>query len=429
MSNSLQSANPAQSSAESFLARYEGLTGRLPGDPEARRSASDILRRHGLPSLRDEAWRYTSLLPLADARFHEPLTEAAGFERDTDMPDLGELDDAPRLVFVQGRFSAAQSLLPELAQVRSFAATADFGVLPQPERDRLVALNTMLAEDGAIIDVPEGVDAGTIVLVSLGHDIGGTSVGFHPRHAIRLAPHATLTLVEIATGHGQYLHNPVTEIVLARGAKLTHVRLQNEAVGAFHLATLYADIATNATYDAFTLSTGARVARTEIHARLGGTGGRAAINAAQLLRGRQHSDFTTVVSHDAPNCASRQTVKHVLADHARGVFQGKIEVARIAQKTDGYQMNQALLLSPDAEIDCKPQLEIFADDVKCSHGATVGELDAEQLFYLTSRGIPREEARAMLVRAFLAEGLDMIADVEARALLDRVIDRWWLVQA
>jgi Fe-S cluster assembly protein SufD len=148
-----------------------------------------------------------------------------------------------------------------------------------------------------------------------------------------------------------------------------------------------------------------------------------------LLRGAQHSDFTTVVAHDAPDCASRQTVKHVLAGHARGVFQGKIEVARPAQKTDGYQMNQALLLSPDAEIDCKPQLEIFADDVKCSHGATVGELDADQLFYMVSRGVPRDQATAMLVRAFLSEALDGVTDQATHAMLDRVIEAWWAVPA
>ena len=134
------------------------------------------------------------------------------------------------------------------------------------------------------------------------------------------------------------------------------------------------------------------------------------LNGAQLLSGPQHADFTTVVRHDAPPCTSRQTVKNVLAGRSHGVFQGRIEVARAAQKTDGYQMNQALLLSPDAEIDTKPELEIFADDVKCSHGATVGELDAEQLFYLRSRGIPDAEARAMLVRAFLAEALDAVTN-------------------
>ncbi|HEY0421512.1 MAG TPA: SufD family Fe-S cluster assembly protein, partial [Acetobacteraceae bacterium] len=149
------------------------------------------------------------------------------------------------------------------------------------------------------------------------------------------------------------------------------------------------------------------------------------LNAAQLLGGMQHADFTTVVRHAAPNTASRQTVKNVLTGRAHGVFQGKIEVDRVAQKTDGYQMNQALLLSPDAEINSKPQLEIYADDVKCSHGATVGELDPNQLFYLRSRGVPEAEARPMLVRAFLAEALDPIEHEAGRAVLEDAVSSWW----
>ncbi len=151
--------------------------------------------------------------------------------------------------------------------------------------------------------------------------------------------------------------------------------------------------------------------------------------ARSCSAGTQHADFTTVVRHDAPSCISRQTVKNVLAGRSQGVFQGRIEVARAAQKTDGYQMNQALLLSPDAEIDTKPELEIFADDVKCSHGATVGELDAEQLFYLRSRGIPDAEARSMLVRAFLAEAMDLVAHETVRAVLERAVEGWWERQA
>jgi Fe-S cluster assembly protein SufD len=166
-----------------------------------------------------------------------------------------------------------------------------------------------------------------------------------------------------------------------------------------------------------------------VHARLAGTKGITHLNGAQLLGGDQHADFTTVVRHDAPSTTSRQTVKNVLAGRSQGVFQGRIEVARVAQKTDGYQMNQALLLSPEAEIDTKPELEIFADDVKCSHGATVGELDAEQLFYLRSRGIPDVEARSMLVRAFLADSLDAVTNEAVREELDRAVEGWWEKQA
>jgi len=283
----------------------------------------------------------------------------------------------------------------------------------------------MLAEDGVSLQIPDNVDAGVIRLVSIASD-GGSS---HPRHLIRLGAGARLTLLEVFGGNGTYLHNPVTEVHVAAGAALTHVRLQNESTDAFHLATLYAEIADGGEYDGFTLSLGGRTTRFEIHALLSGPGATAHLNGAQLLSGTQHGDFTSVVRHAAPGCASRQTVKNVLAGHSRGVFQGRIEVARGAQKTDGYQMNQALLLSPDAEIDSKPELEIFADDVKCSHGATVGELDAEQLFYLRSRGIPDAEARAILVRAFLAEALDVVKDDTVRGLLERSVESWWGRQA
>jgi Fe-S cluster assembly protein SufD len=217
----------------------------------------------------------------------------------------------------------------------------------------------------------------------------------------------------------------VLEIEVGEGARLVHLRVQDEADAAFHVSTVYADIAAAGVYDSFALALGGRLARMEVHARLGGAGGAAHLNAAQLFGGRQHGDFTTVVSHDAPSCASRQTVKNVLTGRARGVFQGRIDVARVAQKTDGYQMNQALLLSPQAEIDSKPQLQIYADDVKCSHGCTVGELNAEQLFYLRSRGIAAADARAMLVRAFLAEALDPVAHEPTRAMMEALIDGWW----
>jgi Fe-S cluster assembly protein SufD len=343
------------------------------------------------------------------------------------MARLPEIDGR-HLVFVDGRYRADLSdvALTGLAGpgVSVFSQVPSFGRLAAGD-NQLAALNTMLTEDGAVIAVPEGVDAGTIVIASLATDVHGRPVAFHPRHSISLARGARLTVVEVAIGEGVYLHNPVSEITVGADAHLTHVRLQDEATDAFHLAVIYADVAARGTYDSFSLVLGGRLTRTEIHARLGGAGGMVHLNAAQLLRGVQHADFTTVVAHDAPSCASRQTVKNVLAGHARGVFQGRIEVARIAQKTDGYQMNQALLLSPDAEIDSKPELEIFADDVKCSHGATVGELDAEQLFYLRSRGVPEDEARSILVRAFLAEAMAGITHEQARAALERAVEASW----
>ena len=420
------SLSALESGAQAFLSRWEGLRERLPGDRWTREQAARSFREAGLPGVREEAWKYTSLRPVAETAFQEPLLPVTEPE-----PLLSRVPaiDAPRLVFVSGRWREDLSILPERMRFSPFALTPDFGTLPQPRRQPLVALNTMLAEDGAVVSVPDGVNGGTLLLVSLAADGHGRAVAFHPRHAIRLGREARLTLIEVSVGHGSYLHNPVFEAVVEDGAVLTHIRLQDESETAFHLSTLYARIGARATYDSFALNLGARLCRTEVHARLAGDHGAAHLNGAQLLRGVQHADFTTVVSHDAPHCASRQTVKNVLSDHSRGVFQGKIEVARAAQKTDGYQMNQALLLSPDAEIDSKPELEIYADDVKCSHGATVGELDADQLFYLRSRGIAEAEARSILVRAFLAEALDPIAHVAAREGLERAVERWWERQA
>jgi Fe-S cluster assembly protein SufD len=403
--------------ADAFLARYQGLHARLPGDPAIRAAAAAAFGKGGLPSVRDEAWRYTSLRALAEADFQEPLTAVSI------APDFGATIDAPRLVLIDGRYQPGLSTPPTSVTVTPFHENPYFGRLPDIAQP-MAALNTMLAEDGVQLHVAAGVDAGALVLLSVAPD-GHRPIAFHPRHSIHLEPGAKLTVLEVARGAGSYLHNAVTEVVVAEGATLTHIRLQDEGPDAFHVNTTFAEVAGRGTYDAFVLTLGARVARTEIHARLIGPHGMVHLNGAQLLGGQQHGDITTVVAHDAPNCGSRQTVKNVLSDRSRGVFQGRIEVARVAQKTDGYQMNQALLLSPHAEIDCKPQLEIYADDVKCSHGATVGELDADQLFYLRSRGVPDAEARAILVRAFLAEAMDPIAHDEARALLERAIEQWW----
>jgi Fe-S cluster assembly protein SufD len=402
-----------------FLRRYDELRDSLPGDAALRAESAESFRRNGLPGAREEAWRFTNLRLVEEAEFAAAPPDidcAALLARLPAIP-------GPRLVFADGRFRADLSALPTGLSVRTGAPA--FGALARPAEEKLVALNTMLAEDGAAIDVAAGHDAGTLLLISLGTGAQARPVAFHPRHSLRIGRGGDLTLIEISIGDGGYLNNPVFSIVVAEDAKLVHLRLQDESPAAFHLSTLYADVAARGTYDSFALNLGGRLVRTEVHARLGGERATAHLNAAQLLGGRQHADFTTVVRHDAPATLSRQTVKNVLTGRSRGVFQGKIEVSRIAQKTDGYQMNQALLLSPDAEIDSKPQLEIYADDVKCSHGATVGELDAEQLFYLRSRGVPEAEARTMLVRAFLSEALDPIAHKAGRAAMEAAIAAWW----
>ena len=407
--------------AAGFLERYDELSGRLPGDSALRAAAAAAFRASGLPGgtprRRTEAWKYTSLRSVAEANFHRgpsPLHEA-----ETLLAKLPLLN-TPRIVFVEGAFREDLTIRPEIGLIR-FSDQPDFGTLAWPDREPMVALNTMLAADGAGLRVPPEHLGGVVQLVSLASD----GADCHPRHSIHLGKGARLTLVEISAGQGIYLMNTVAEIHLAAGAHLTHIRLQDEAAEAYHISTTYARIEAGATYDNFTLNLGARLSRTEIHAQLAGTEATANLNAAQILAGSQHSDFTAVVSHTSPACKSRQAVKNVLADRSRGVFQGRIEVARDAPKTDGYQMNQTLLLSPDAGIDTKPELEIFADDVKCSHGATVGDLDAEQLFYLRSRGVSDAEARYMLVRAFLANALDAVADDTIRDRLESTVEHWW----
>jgi Fe-S cluster assembly protein SufD len=372
-----------------------------------------------------EAWKYTDLSPVAQAGFAEPLTAVAG------ALTLPKPRAAARAVFVDGRFRADLSALDGLAyRVASVAQhlpelEGRLGALAPLADHPMTALNTLMFEDGLFLDVPAGVDAGHLELLSIAID-PGRPFAFHPRHIIRLGAGARLTLLETAVGGGaQYLHNPVFEIDLAEAAVLTHGRAQQEGDGAFHLSMIHARIAAEARYDTMAVSAGARLARMEIHAALTGPKASCHMNTAQLAAGRALVDTTTALDHAAPDCASRQTCKTVLAGQSRGVFQGKILVRREAQKTDGYQMNQALLLSEEAEMDSKPQLEIYADDVKCSHGATIGALDADSLFYLRSRGVPADQARSMLVQAFLHEAFEGLQDGVLREALTEAVDGWW----
>lgn len=420
-----------QTGAAGFLARYQGLKDHLPGArlpwlATLRADAAAHVAARGFPTRRVEAWKYTDLSPVAQAEFAEPLTAVAG------ALTLPKPRAAARAVFVDGRFRADLSALNGLGyRIGSVAQhlpelEGRLGALVPLAEHPMTALNTLMFEDGLFLDVQAGVDAGHLELLSIAID-PGRPFAFHPRHIIRLGAGAKLTLLETAMGSGaQYLHNPVFEIDLAEGAVLTHGRAQQEGEGAFHLSMIHARIAAEARYDTMAVSAGARLTRMEIHAALTGPKASCHMNSAQLAAGRALVDTTTALDHAAPDCASRQTCKTVLAGQSRGVFQGKILVRREAQKTDGYQMNQALLLSEEAEMDSKPQLEIYADDVKCSHGATIGALDADSLFYLRSRGVPADQARSMLVQAFLHEAFEGLEDDMLREALTEAVDGWWV---
>lgn len=360
-----------------------------------------------LPTRKLESWHYTDLRALGAMSFAAPPVLATA----SDLPDL----PCPRMVFLNGTASAADST--NSPYIKPFSQTL------AEHTQALATINAEQACQGMSLEIPAGDNAGEMLLVS--ETKADEAVALHLRHRIKLAENARLTLVEIDKGTGTYWHNSVFEIELAPGARLQHFRLQQEDVEAFNTTTLYADIGQDAAYEHFTLTLGARLSRTEIEANLRGDRALAHLNAAQLLGGTQHGDFTSIIRHKAPNCPSRQTVKSVLAGKARGVFQGKIEVDQIAQKTDGYQMSQALLLSPDAEMDIKPELQIFADDVKCSHGATIGALDEEQVFYLRSRGIPEADARQILIRAFLEEALEPVTHDISRTLFEAALTSWW----
>ncbi|MCU0888654.1 MAG: Fe-S cluster assembly protein SufD [Rubritepida sp.] len=424
--------NMAATGAAAFLGRFEGLRAQLPGGrtpwiAALRAEAAALFRAEGLPGRRVEAWRYTDLAPVAALGFTEALTLAE------ENPALPPQRAPYRAVFVDGRFAQGLSLLPEGFRARPLAtalpdAEGLLGKLAEPLP--LVALNTMLFEDGLFLELPAGCDAGAIELLSIASH-AERPIAFHPRHLIRLGAGARLTLIETSLGPAgaPYLHNPVFEVHVGEGAQLSHVRIQREGRAAFQLATVLAAVDAGGTYDNFTLSAGGRLVRNEIHAALRGPRAACHMNGVQLAADGQHADTTTFLDHAAPDCASRQTYKTVLAGRSRGVFQGKILVRQAAQRTDGYQMNQTLLLSDTAEIDAKPQLEIYADDVKCSHGATVGALDEAQLFYLRARGIPAAEARSMLIEAFLTEAVEGVADPLARAALDEAVAGWWAREA
>jgi Fe-S cluster assembly protein SufD len=409
-----------------FSARFEGLRAHLPGGripwiADLRAEAAAHFAASGLPGRKLEAWRYTDLTPIAQAGFSEALTLVR------EEPSLPPMRAPFRAVFVDGRFAEGLSVLPDwcrslgahLAETKGW-----LGALAQ--KLPVVSLNTMLFEDGLLLDLPAGTEGGALELLSFATH-AERPIAFHPRHLIRIGEGASLTMIETSLGPNgaSYLHNPVFEIAVGAGATLSHIRIQREGRAGFQLSTVLAAVLAGGTYDNFTLNAGAKLVRNEIHTALLGPKAACHMNGAQLAVDGQHADTTTFLDHAAPDCASRQTYKTVLAGKSRGVFQGKILVRQVAQRTDGYQMNQALLLSEDAEIDAKPQLEIYADDVKCSHGATVGALDEAQLFYLRARGIPAETARAMLVQAFLVEAIEGVTHPLAQAALAEATDGWW----
>ncbi|MBS1064947.1 Fe-S cluster assembly protein SufD [Gluconobacter kondonii] len=362
----------------------------------------------GLPTRRVEAWRYTPLRSIADTAW----TQAAPLASESVSALLNGLplpESGARMVYGNGRFLEGLSVPLDIAQQASDHVSPLKGVFS-------ATLNMALGEKGLDLHIPAGTDAGLLTLISLS---SGDTVSTHLQHRIVLEDGASLTLYDVNAGEGRYIANPRFDIVVCKGATLRHIKLQRESLNGTHLAIVSADVSEKGEYDNFTLNQGGSLARHEAVVTLSAPHAMVHVNGVQIVDGQRLNDLTSMIHHAAPDGSSRQTVKTVLSDAGQGVFQGKILVDRVAQKTDGYQMNQALLLSEKAQINSKPELEIYADDVKCSHGATVGALDDEQLFYLRSRGVPEAQARDILVRAFLIDALDLVADEALRDLLVR----------
>jgi Fe-S cluster assembly protein SufD len=246
----------------------------------------------------------------------------------------------------------------------------------------------------------------------------------NPRLKIILEEGAELTLLEQHIGQGAYWKNMATEIVIGPNARLNHIRIQEDSNQAVQTNMVHITMEQGSHLNSFSLNLGGKLTRHDIHAVLNGPNIECSLNGISLLQGKQHGDTTILMEHAAPHCRSNQFYRTILADESRGVFQGKVHVHKIAQKTDGYQLSNTLLLSPKAEMDTKPELEIYADDVKCSHGATTGQLDEEPLFYLRSRGLTEKEARLLLIQAFVDEVADKIADDKVQNSIKEMVSQW-----
>jgi Fe-S cluster assembly protein SufD len=404
-----------------------------PGWVEAlRSSALDRFTQLGFPTTKNEDWHFTSVAPIAE-RVFVPLTTPSGDVRRMDLEpylfaDTGSWHLA---VFVNGRFAPELSHLEHLPSgvrvlplARAWTEAPELaqriGSVARYDGQTFTALNTAFLHDGAVVHVAaEQVVEHPIHLVFVTDRHGANGVSY-PRNLVVVGANARATLLEsyVGLGEASYFTNAVTEVAVDRGATLHHYKLQRESVHAYHVGTIEAAQARDSHYVSFSLATGASLSRTNISTVLGGEGAGATLNGLYMLGGAQHGDHQTRIEHAQPNTFSRELYKGVLDGESHGVFNGKVYVQPVAQKTDGKQTNNTLLLSERAQIDTKPQLEIFADDVKCTHGATVGRLDEVSLFYMKSRGIGAEEARKLLTYAFAADVLETIENDVVREGLE-----------
>lgn len=396
-----------------------------------RAAGAEAFAALGFPTRRDEDWHYTNVSAIASAQYVPALDRGLAHAVDAAMLAPFTFGGTwPLIVFVNGRFDAALSSfenLPDGVRVLSLAQAATdepemlarlLGTAIASSRDGFSALNAAFAGEGMLVHIAKEMVSDTPVHILHVVDAAGAHIMSHPRHLLLAERHAKASVVESYIGLADvpYFTNAAVEVFVEDGATLQLVRIQRESQTAHHVGTVEARQGRDSHFIAFTFQTGAALSRSNVYTVLGGEGCGCTINGLYMLDGQQHGDHQTRVEHVAPNCFSRELYKGLLDEHSHGVFNGKVYVHPEAQKTDGKQTNNTLLLSQDAQIDTKPQLEIFADDVKCTHGATVGRIDATALFYLKSRGVSAGLARQLLMYAFAAdvlETLDAPAIVEA----------------
>ncbi len=401
---------------------------------QARQAAVERFAALGFPTPDDEEWRFTNLAPLVRVPFH---LAADGARIDAGQVRRLAFDVGPcsLLVFVNGRF------VPELSSLRPLPPGTVVGSLADALRDHpekvephlarhasweeqaFVALNTAFLRDGAFVFVPRGqVVAEPVHLLFVSTAPGEPTVS-HPRALVVAGESSQLRLVESYAGpDGEVTFtNAVTEVVAGENAVIDHYKVQRESRRAFHLAAMHVHQARSSTFASHSFVLGGALVRNDVTAVLAGEGCECTLNGLYAGHGEQLIDNHTFIEHAKPHCASHELYKGILDGKAHGVFNGKIHVHQDAQKTDAKQTNQTLLLSDDATINTKPQLEIYADDVKCTHGATVGQLDADALFYLRARGLDRESARALLTYAFANDVIDRVKVEPLRARLEEAL--------
>ncbi|HXD30268.1 MAG TPA: Fe-S cluster assembly protein SufD [Pyrinomonadaceae bacterium] len=417
-------ANEAVSPANAWLTRL-------------RAAAMDRFESLGFPAVSEEEWKYTNVAPIARGGFSPNVVSSKSLGAGDIASFAYPETETSKLVFINGAYDTELSSLTGLSNevvALDFAAALNderLSVLMREHLGRVVdynengftALNTAFVGNGAIVLIPKGVSVATpLHLLFVTHSDSVETATF-PRVLIVAEENTQATVIEsyVATGEQAYFTNAVIEVVLKDGARLEHYRVQDESEGAFHIATMEADLARSSRFDTTSISLGAKLSRHNINVIMNDEGAECAVDGLYIMADDQHTDTHSVIEHKFPHCTSRQLYKGILDGKSRAVFNGKVFVRHGALGTDAQQTNKNLLLSNDAHVDTKPQLEIFADDVKCAHGAAIGQLDEDELFYLESRGIHTDLARNLLTYGFAEEVITKIKIESIKAQLDEAV--------